>query len=216
MYTKMEQFAKLIPKEKIDAATPMGEWCQCRTTVRRAAQAFRTSGEGREVNEADWSETERVLAGIIPRCKAAEKMKEEKRHRLEKKAVRLIIEMQDIVVAMKQARGQQIRKVRAEAAAEDRERWQTSLAERAQRGHRRGRLGMWALKIREPRRRQLREEAMKEASELQQQREADAIKDERSKRRRGGEAALTRAATGNATHRDEKPIMAKAFADKEA
>ena len=172
MRMKMEQLERLIPNDKLTKATPVREWCQCRTAVRRAVRAFQAAEQDEVVDDADWDAVERVLGGILPRCRAAEGMKTEKRRHLESRIVRLMIEMQDVVVASKQARAQQNREARGLAGEEDRVRWRDNLAERARRGRLVGLLGTWAIKTLEPRRSELRAEAVRETSALKQKRVA--------------------------------------------
>ena len=138
-------------------------------------------------------------------------MKEEKRRRLEKRIIRLMIEIQDIVVASKQARAQQNREARGMAGEEDRVRWRDNLAERARRGRITGRLSTWAITMLEQRRSELRAEAVKETSALKQKRVAEQLREERSQRRCGGEVAVTRAATGSGQPREQTPIMTKTY-----
>jgi len=150
MRRKIGQLVNLIPrapavKDGLTKATPIREWCECRETVRRAEQAYLHVERGKGVRDEDWVAVERVLAGILPRCRGAAEMKERSRRELEQRVIRLIIEMQDIVVAMLQARRYDMAKEKGRAAHEDKIRWETVQAERAYWANLRGRLLTWAI-----------------------------------------------------------------------
>jgi hypothetical protein len=152
MRQKMGQLVKLIPrapavKSGLTKATPIREWCECREAVRRAERAYLNAEKSRAVRDEDWAAVERVLAGLLPRCKGAEEMKEGSRRELERQVTRLIIEMQDVVVAMLQARRYDTARERGKAAHEGKIRWETLQAERRHWANIKRRLTMWAITI---------------------------------------------------------------------
>ena len=104
----------LVPQRQIGLATPLGEWCKCRTVVRTAIVAVERRIRGETVNEDGWVAVRKVMAGLLPECRAISEMEAQDRQRAEVAVAKAIVELQAVVISMLHMYRERTRRVRAQ------------------------------------------------------------------------------------------------------
>ena len=105
---------KLVPQVKLGRDTPIGQWCMCRTILRTALVAVEQRGRGEAVGEDGWIAVRRVIAGLLPECRAVLEAEEREKRQAETVLAKAIVELQEVVISMLRTYREGTREVRAQ------------------------------------------------------------------------------------------------------